>query len=78
MSTPNPIWGKRLRDTRLSAGLSQVRLAAALGVAQQQVSLWEQGIHAPRDDRRPVIARVLGVSVSFLFPYPEENGEEAA
>lgn len=73
------IWGKRIAEARRAAGLTQVQLAAALTVDQQQVSAWERGIASPRSDRRVAVARALGVDPNILFAYPDEpNGEEAA
>jgi len=58
--------------------MSQVRLAAAMGVTQQVISKWETGISSPADDRRPDLARVLGVPPDELFAYPANGGEAAA
>ena len=74
------IWGKRLRDARKAAGLTQLELAVLLGTIQEQISRWECGVYAPVDEMRPRIAKALGVTVLDLFPYPGENGngDEAA
>lgn len=60
--------------------MTQVQLAAALGVTQQLVSAWEKGHSAPKDERRLQVARILGVKPEDLFAYPEQGngGEEAA
>lgn len=70
-------WGRRIEAGRKAAGLTQVELSLALGVSQQVVSNWERGIHAPRDEVRPEVARILHKSVYDLFPFPEPNGEAA-
>lgn len=36
--------GKRLRETRLSFGLSQEAVAKAFGYTKQQISHWELGL----------------------------------
>lgn len=74
------LWGQRLVAARRAAGLTQVQLAAAAGVPQQYISHWERGRNAPRDANRIALARALGMSVSELFPYPDDddNGDEAA
>jgi transcriptional regulator with XRE-family HTH domain len=51
--------------------MTQVQLAAALGVTQQLVSCWERGICAPHVDRRAHIARILAVPADELFAYPD-------
>lgn len=42
--------GLRLRAARETAGLTQVQLAARLGIAQHNVSLYECGNRMPRVD----------------------------
>lgn len=78
--TLRSIWGKRLRDARKAAGLSQLQLADDIGTIQEQISRWECGVYAPVDAMRPRLARALGVTVADLFPYPDndDNGEAAA
>ena len=46
----------KIRTARENAGLSQVALAAAAGVRQSQISLYERGIVKPQDD---VAERIL-------------------
>lgn len=74
------VWGQRIRAARKAVGLSQVQLAAAVGVVQQIVSNWECGKTAPRYDCRPRLARVLGLNADDLFAYPIEdvNGDDQA
>lgn len=35
---------EELRETRTSLGLSQIALAAAIGITQQAISRWEKGL----------------------------------
>lgn len=74
------IWGRRLREARNRAGLSQSALARELGTIQEQISRWECGIYAPTDAMRPRLAKALGTTVADLFPYPDDgdNDDEAA
>lgn len=72
-------WGTLLRQARTDLGVTQKVFAQRLGVAQEIVSRWENGIYAPRDETRPRIAAALGKTVADLFPYPDDvNGGEAA
>jgi transcriptional regulator with XRE-family HTH domain len=71
-------WGASLRRTRRHANLTQVELAALLGVSQQRISAWESGLAAPRDEHRVHLARILHTTVAQLFPYPDDNDGEAA
>ncbi len=59
--------GERIRKARLQAGLSQVRLAALLGVTRSACSQWELPAGtAPRRGRMIELARLLGVSYEWL------------
>lgn len=69
------LWGQRLREARIEAGLTQEALAELCGVDQQMISHWERGLGAPRDPTRPRLARALDMSVHDLFVYPEEDDE---
>lgn len=73
--TLRSIWGKRLREARRAAGLSQLQLAEALGTIQEQISRWECGVYAPVDAMRPRLAKALGSTVGDLFPYPDDDAD---
>lgn len=74
MRTLRAVWGARIRTARVAAGYTQAQFAIALGVDQANVSRWERGIASPHDDRRPLIAEILGVDAGVLFSY-DTNGE---
>lgn len=67
------LWGPRIHEARKRAGLTQVQVAEACGISQQRISNWEHGRAVPRDRTRPILARVLGVSVNELFAFPVES-----
>lgn len=71
-------WGEAIREARLQAGLTQVQLAERLGCDQQDVSRYERGQAAPRDEMRMKVAHSLGVPVGELFSYPEQPTEGVA
>ena len=69
--------GRAIRTVRLERGLSQLKLAVAVGVSGGQVSIWERGqvpaargrqAHAPviPRDQFEAIAAVLGCSVEAI------------
>lgn len=58
---------KNLATLRKLAGMKQVDLAAALGVSQSTVGMWEIGASYPTADKLPVIARLLHCSIDALF-----------
>lgn len=69
--------GRAIRTVRLERGLSQLKLAVAVGVSGGQISIWERG-HVPaargREAHAPIIPRdqfeaiaaVLGCSVEAI------------
>ncbi len=67
---PDPIdlhVGGRLRLARKAAGLSQSRVAKALGISFQQVQKYENGISRLGAGRLYRVARLFNVSVGFFF-----------
>lgn len=63
------VWGPRIKGARLERDVTQVQLAAQLGVEQTVVSKWELGQSRISDDRKVQIAEALGVSLEELFPW---------
>lgn len=53
---PSPPLAKAIRQ---SAGVSQVRLAAELGVHRMTVARWEQGVRKPSGATRAAYAALL-------------------
>jgi transcriptional regulator with XRE-family HTH domain len=67
---PNPIdvhVGARIRLRRTLLGLSQERLAEAIGLTFQQVQKYESGANRVSSSRLVDLANVLDVSVSYFF-----------
>ncbi len=62
-----------IKMLRLNKSLTQGQLAALLEVDQTAVSQWETGVSAPRSDKLPELARILGCTIDELF---NEKGEE--
>jgi transcriptional regulator with XRE-family HTH domain len=63
----NSSFPERLRVLRLTAGLSQLELAARAGVSGTLVSRYERGRRRPRAAKRATLAAVLGPG---LLPPP--------
>ena len=59
--------GVFIRDRRLEMGLTQQRLADALGVTDKAVSKWERGVSYPDITLLRALADALGVNVSELL-----------
>jgi transcriptional regulator with XRE-family HTH domain len=67
---PNPVdvhVGGRVRLRRTLLGMSQERLADALGLTFQQVQKYERGANRIGASRLHQLARILEVPVSFFF-----------
>lgn len=63
-------FGRRLRELRIKAGLSQSALGDLSGLNQSQISKWEEGESVPLITTAPDLAAALGVSVEALFVEP--------
>ncbi len=69
-SGPDPVdiyVGGRIKLRRTLMGMSQERLADALGLTFQQVQKYERGINRVSASRLKHIAQALGVSIAWLF-----------
>ena len=59
--------GKKIRQLRCKAGLTQEQLAGQLGIAPQSVSKWETAAAMPDITALPLLAEIFGVSIDDLF-----------
>lgn len=59
--------GQRIRSRRVMLGMSQAKLAQALGVTFQQVQKYEKGTNRIGASRLQQIAGILSVPVEFFF-----------
>lgn len=67
------LFGERLYQLRLAAGLSQQQLADKLGLSQRAYAYWERHPVALRPDQLEQLAVALNVSVSDLMGEKEEK-----
>jgi transcriptional regulator with XRE-family HTH domain len=65
----------RIKETRELRGLTASELARRVGVTSTAVWNWEKNSIRPRPPMLDAIARVLGVSVSFLLTGHDEIRE---
>lgn len=61
-------YGEKLRRLRMKEGLSQGKVAEALGTSQPAVAMWESGDRWPQIPDLLVLARLYGCSVADLVP----------
>lgn len=65
--------GKVIRANRMRCGMTQERLAEAMGVTAQAVSKWESGQGYPDIGLLPELSAVLGISIDELFERSQEQ-----
>jgi transcriptional regulator with XRE-family HTH domain len=66
----------RIRELRVKAGLSQVRLYFKSGVNWGSISLIERGLLVPSEKQKKHLARALKVGVGELFPVADSETTE--
>ena len=59
--------GARVRSRRLAIGLTQDKLAKAVGITFQQIQKYEKGVNRIGAGRLQDISRVLGAPVSYFY-----------
>ncbi len=70
MTKPNPVdiqVGSRLRQRRVSLGMTQQNLAAALNLSFQQIQKYERGINRISASRLYQFSQILNVSIGYFF-----------
>lgn len=65
--------GKRIKQARELAGLTQERLAEIIGVSRTAVVRWESGETDPTIDHLIAMTKVLKVSADFLLGTSDSN-----
>ena len=65
------VLGRRLRDARLRAGLSQEAVGVRIGIDEEaaapRISRYESGDRVPQPDLVELLADVLGVPAPYLY-----------
>lgn len=82
MSDVKKTWGARLKEARLSAGLSQKQLGIRAGldefVASTRINRYELGIHKADFSIVVRLAEVLNVPPNYFFSEDDVQAELAA
>ena len=65
--------GKKIRQLRFGAGLTQEQLADKLGIGPQAVSKWENAASMPDITTLPLLAEIFGISIDDLFDLTSEQ-----
>ena len=75
MQNANELLGKRIRELRKRAGLTQEQLAEQLGIDQKHMSRIELGKSYPSLDRLTKIAETVGTPLPNLFKFGHLHDE---
>lgn len=70
-------FGKRLKQLRLEANLSQEDLAEFVGVATKTVSYWENAHNPVTLNKIPLIANALNIPIYKLFVFLDIDEKNA-
>ena len=67
MSIFNAHVGRKLRDRRLSLGLTQTKVGSALGFSFQQIQKYEKGVDGITSEKLLDLANFLKVPITFFY-----------
>lgn len=70
--------GKKIRDARISAGLSHDRLAMQTGTSRQHLIKLEKGQHLARPELLDRISAATGKSIDWFRPEPGQDRATSA
>ncbi len=65
--------GKRIKELRKQAGLTQAELGNRLGVIKQTVSSWENEISSPSGETLTAMSKLFEVSVDYILCGTNQN-----
>ncbi|MEL4016961.1 helix-turn-helix domain-containing protein [Dryocola clanedunensis] len=75
----NDIFCRRLKQARLTSGLSQKRLGIAAGidefVASTRINRYEKGVHEPGTEIVQKLAEVLRVPLAYFYAEDDDLAE---
>lgn len=63
----------RIKEIRMSQGMTQSELAKRLDVSRSTIAMWETGANVPNADKLPAVAKALSCqSIDQLFEQKEK------
>lgn len=65
----------KIKELRMSRGLTQKELANMLKVKRTTVTMWENGESFPHTDRLLPLAKILNTSVAVLLESKHNDGD---
>ena len=69
--------GERIKQLRVDRGLSQMKMARALGLSRFTITGWENDKRIPHWANLQQLAEYFGVSVKFLLYGENNKGDKA-
>ena len=79
MTDADQLWGARLKQARVAAGISQRDLGIKAGidqfVASTRINRYERGVHKPDLLTVKNLAKVLDVPVAFFYADDDETAD---
>lgn len=78
LSAVDVLVGQRLKMARMTKGVTQEKLAEAIGLTFQQIQKYENGKNRIGTGRLHAMAEVLGVPVSYFFEGTKSASSKAA
>jgi transcriptional regulator with XRE-family HTH domain len=76
MSVAPRLFGAKIRQARLAAGMTQAALAQAAGTRERNIVRWENNQHAPRLEHVAAIATATGREIDFFVTDEAVSGAE--
>ena len=70
-------FGHRMRERRMTLGMSQTELGAALGVTFQQIQKYERGVNRVSAATLQKLAATLKVPISYFFDAPSAESHQS-
>jgi transcriptional regulator with XRE-family HTH domain len=70
--------GTRIREARLTAGMTQAQLARVIQTTEKNISRWESNDNEPRVSSISAIAQATGRDLDFFLIGSEEADDEEA
>lgn len=61
------MFAKRMKELRKAENMSQSQLAKLIGVAQSNISDWENNVSRPEYEKLVKVAQIFDVSVDYLL-----------
>ena len=72
----NNFHGEKLKELRISRGMSQKDFAAQMGISDRAISKWETGLSQPSAKNLILASKILNVSVEYFTASDAPKVEE--